>query len=212
VDDDRLLHRRRVRALLLAVVAAVAPLAACGADEAAGLAGVVREPALQVASVELPAAADGEPHALRADDGELLVVYFGYTSCPDICPTTLSDVGAAIAALPAEDADRVTVAFATVDPERDTAAVMDDYLAHFVSDGVALRTEDPDELVAATEAFGASFEVEDHEEGEGGYAVAHTAVTYVVDDTGAVVVEWPFGFEIPDMTSDLTTLLDQETT
>jgi protein SCO1/2 len=97
----------------------------------------------------------------------------------------------------------------TVDPERDTAAVLDGYLDHFFDDGVALRTDDPDELSAAADAFGVQFEVEDHVAGDA-YDVAHTAMTYVVDDTGAVVVEWPFGFETESMTSDLTTLLRRD--
>lgn len=201
------------------LVALAAAVAACGDDpgetaasQAPELAGVVRSPSLEVAEVTMPdAEADGEVVTMKADPGELLLVYFGYTSCPDICPTTMSDISVALGDLPAAEADRVTVAMVTVDPERDTGEVLGGYLDSFFDRRLALRTEDPDQLEAATEAFGVRFEVEDHGPEDRTYDVAHSAVTYVVDDTGTVAVEWPFGFDSRDMTSDLTTLLQEET-
>jgi protein SCO1/2 len=215
-------HRRSV--LLTALLLIVVGLAGCGSDEAgdsatggteaeeAALAGVVRTPPLEVAGIELPdVAATGEPVPLQAPPGELHLVYFGYTSCPDICPTTMTDVGVALDDLPPELAERVTVGMVTVDPERDTAEVLTGYLDHFFDRRMALRTEDPAELDAAADAFGVRFEVEAHDPGATTYEVSHSAVTYVVDDTGEVVVEWPFGFDSRDMTADLTTLLQEDT-
>jgi protein SCO1 len=190
---------RRAGVLLFVIVAG-----ACGAGEAV-LQGAVRTPPLQVDSVILPSA-DGDRVALRAADDGLLLVYFGYTSCPDVCPTTMADISAALVELPPELSDRVTVAMVSVDPERDTGEVLSDYLSHFFSRGIALRTDDPTELEAAAAAFGVQWEIADHGPGEP-YDVAHTAITYVVDDTGTVVVEWPFGFESEAMASDLTLLL-----
>jgi protein SCO1/2 len=195
----------------IAVGALTVLVAACGTDDDASLEGNVRNPPLDVSEVQLPEAGGGALVPLTADDGELQLVYFGYTSCPDVCPTTLSDISVALDDLPDDLADRVTVAMVTVDPERDTAAVLDGYLDHFFADGLALRTADPAELAAAADVFGVQFEVEDHEADEP-YDVSHTAMTYVVDDTGAVVVEWPFGFETESMTSDLTTLLRRDPT
>lgn len=195
----------------MGLVAAVA--VACGADADGGaLSGVVRDPPLDVAAVQLPAADDGRTVTMQAPPGELLVVYFGYTSCPDICPTTMSDLSIAVHDLPDALADRVTTAFVTVDPDRDTADVLGEYLGHFFADGIPLRTEDADELAAAASAFGVQYEVADHRPGDRSYEVAHTAVTYVVDDTGAVAVEWPFGFETSRMTADLRALLEKEST
>ena len=191
-------------------------VAACGSESgtSAGLAptpslaGVVREPALEVATVTLPDVADGgAPLAMQAADDELLLVYFGYTSCPDVCPMTMSDISVALDDLDDGLADRVTVAMATVDPERDQPETLTGYLGHFFERTAALRTEDPEALDDAARAFGVQYEVEDHEPGEATYDVAHSAITYVVDDTGTVVVEWPFGFESEHMTTDLTTLL-----
>lgn len=193
------------------MIAAVGVLSACGAAEPPGLAGVVREPALEVASVSLPSIA-GEDTEMMAQPGELLVVYFGYTFCPDICPATMSDISVAFGDLDAAQRERVSVAFVTVDPERDTADQLEEYLGYFFDDGLALRTEDPAVLGEAAAAFGVEFEVADHEPGARRYDVAHTAVTYVVDDEGTVGVEWPFGFAPDDMAADLDHLLNEERT
>lgn len=189
-------------------------LAACASDgdgpaSAGKLTGVVRDPASNVADVTLPDA-DGTLRSMRADRGELRLVYFGYTSCPDVCPTTMSDIKVALGDLPEDQARRVTVTMVTVDPERDTPEVLADYLDHFFDRFVALRTEDSGELRAAAKAFGVQYQLEEHEPGAS-YEVAHSAVTYVVDDTGTVVVEWPFGFESTDMANDLRHLLTKET-
>lgn len=199
----------RLRASL---VAALLVLAACGdaSGETTALGGAVRAPALEVGDASLPDATSGARMAMQAPAGELLLVYFGYTSCPDVCPTTMNDLRIAIEALPPELAERVSVAMVTVDPERDTAEVLTRYLDSFFDRSHALRTDDPAELAAAAEVFMVQWEIEEHEPGDA-YAVAHTATTFVVDDTGTVAVEWPFGFEPEAMTTDLTTLLEQET-
>jgi protein SCO1/2 len=146
---------------------------------------------------------------MRAPAGQLYLVYFGYTSCPDVCPTTLSDIRVALDDLPPDLAHRVTVAMATVDPERDTGPVLTQYLGHFFDRSIALREPDPTCFTAAADAFGVQWQVGAHRAGEP-YDVSHTAITYVVDDTGTVAVEWPFGFDSRDMTADLTTLLEEE--
>jgi protein SCO1/2 len=184
---------------------------ACGDDGPGELAGAVRTPPLEVAGVSLPAVSGSgeEPLTMQAPPGELYLVYFGYTSCPDVCPTSMSDISVALDDLPDDLAERVTVAMASVDPERDTGEIVAGYLDHFFDRSLALRTDDPDALATAADAFGVQWEIEEHAPGEP-YDVAHTAVTYVVDDTGTVVVEWPFGFDSEAMTSDLRTLLEEE--
>ena len=197
-----------------AAVAAFVLVASSGCaagDDDPALRGAVRNPPLEVASVVLPDVADGRAVPMRAPASELYIIYFGYTSCPDVCPTTLSDIRVALEDLPADLADRVTVGMATVDPERDTDAVLTGYLGHFFDRSLALRTTDPAQLAAAAEVFGVQWEIADHDPGEA-YDVSHTAVTYVVDDGGRVVVEWPFGFDHRSMTADLKTLLTEEPT
>lgn len=176
------------------------------------LLGMVRDPALEVEDVRLPLASNpGDSMKMEAKDGDLLLVYFGYTSCPDVCPTTLSDISVALRDLPKALARRVTVAMVTVDPDRDTAMVLTEYLGHFFDGAIALRTDDPATLSAAATAFGVKYEVDPHEPGNTTYEVGHTATTYVINDEGRVVVEWPFGFESSHMTSDITHLLTTKT-
>jgi protein SCO1 len=202
----------RVPGALVVSLLVIAGAASCGDDDGEGdgsLLGMVRTPALEVGHIELldVSGADPAPRPMRAPTGELYLIYFGFTSCPDICPTTMSDISVAVRDLPAESAERVTVGMVTVDPERDTPEVLAGYLRHFFDSSLPLQATDADALDEAAEAFGVRFEVADHDPGDAYYEVAHSAITYVVDDTGTVVVEWPFGFDNQQMTSDLTTLL-----
>jgi protein SCO1 len=207
---------RRFRVLplaALAVLLASLGLTACGggSDAPSSLQGVVRKPALQVASVTLPdesPLADGAPFAMKAAKGGLLLAYFGYTNCPDVCPTTLSDIGRALRDLPASDREKIEVAFATVDPDRDSGSLLSSYLDHFVDGGHALRTTDAAQLQTAEDAFGVV--AKKVPEGNS-YSMEHTAITYVIDNTGKVVVEWPFGTDSKDMANDMRFLLARGT-
>lgn len=207
-------YARSQRCLAAAAIVSLLALGACSDDTAdespTTFAGVVREPALNVADVELldVSTPDPTPTAMKAEDDGLLVVYFGYTNCPDICPTTMSDVSVALADLPPEQAERVRVAMVTVDPERDTPEVLSEYLGWFFDRPLPLQAADTAALDAAADAFGVRYEVAEHAPGETSYEVSHSAVTYVVDDTGTVRVEWPFGFDTELMADDLASLLE----
>ena len=131
-------------------------------------------------------------------------MYFGYTSCPDVCPTTMADLRVAVESLGA-DAERVEVAMATIDPDRDSGEALTSYVQTFVEDGHALRTADDDLLRSATDAFGADYSVTEAEDGE--IEVTHTGSVYVVDDAGRMLVQWPFGTSAGDIENDLRTLL-----
>lgn len=196
----------RLRFRVLAIMLLVGSLvASCGGSEE--LAGFVREPVPIVADHSLPDVTDDESdYRFAAPEDGLLVVYFGYTHCPDVCPTTMSDIRSAVGEL-GDDARRVDVAMATIDPDRDTPEVITDYVRAFFEDGHALRTEDDDRLSAVTEAFGAAYQVEELEDGR--IEVVHTGHAYVVDDRGALRVTWPFGTTQEDMASDLELLLEE---
>jgi protein SCO1/2 len=146
--------------------------------------------------------------AMHAQTNELLLVYFGYTGCPDICPTTMADVGRAIRGLPTDLGRRVDVAMVTLDPERDTPDRLAQFLAYFFVRSHGLRTTDAHQLADAAAAFEVRWEVEPHQAGEP-YKLSHTAVTYAVDDTGTVLVEWPFGTNFELIKSDLAILLER---
>lgn len=214
--ESGMITRSQVTAVArnLAIGAALLTMvASCSKDLRTGaLRGALRTPPLVVGSISLPGVGNNAaPVTMQAPPNELYLVYFGYTSCPDVCPTTMSDIRVALDGLPKEKSSKVTVAMVTVDPERDTPEILNGYLAHFFDHSLALRTTDAAQLTAAAGAFGVKFEVASHSAGAA-YNVAHTAVTYVVDDTGTVVVEWPFGLATDDMTSDLLTLLNREQT
>jgi protein SCO1/2 len=107
-----------------------------------------------------------------------------------------------------EDAGRVGLAMVTVDPARDTEAVLTDYVRSFVPDGHALRTEDDAALRAAATAFGADYVVQAPAGGE--VEVGHTSHLYAVDDRGRLVLQWPFGTAPDDIRADLEQLLAGE--
>ncbi len=194
---------RRIGALL---VAASLFAGACGSDAPRELAGYRREPAPAVGELALPdLSASGEEFDFRADQGHLLVVYFGYTNCPDFCPTTLSDLKLATKRMKDEDAARIDVAMVTVDPGRDIP-ILPEYIASFFDDGHALGTDNDQRLAQVAAPFGVSYNVD--EAADGSVEVSHTTSLYVVDDTGHLALTWQFGVPIDDLSSDLTQLLE----
>lgn len=191
----------------IAVIAAavVAVVAACGTPTHE-LGGWVRQPLPTVDNVALPDVTnDDAPFEFRAPPGGVLLVYFGFTFCPDVCPTTLSDLKVALEDL-GDDAARVEVAFVTVDPDRDVGDTLTGYIGFFTDGrGHALRTEDPDLLKAAAEPFGVDYAVTTNEDGE--IEVGHTASLFAVDDRGRLLVTWPFGVRPEVLAADLAWLL-----
>ncbi len=158
-----------------------------------------------MSAVSLPdaTAADAD-FPMRATANGVLIVLFGYTNCPDICPTSMATVRTAFGRL-GSDAAKVGVAMVTVDPARDTDDVLARYVRGFVDSGHALRTEDGAALRAAATAFGADYSVTTGTDGT--VEVSHTSMLYAVDDQGKVALVWPFGTTASDITSDLRLLL-----
>lgn len=200
-------RRRTIRGTalvgLLAGVAAL--LAACG-SEPSTLVGYEVEPAPVVAGFALTDVAHGdERFELRARRGEILVVFLGFTNCPDACPTAMAEIRAALGRL-GDRAQRVGVAMITVDPERDVGPVFADYVGQFVEAGRALRTDDAGELQSIVTTFGATAVTDHNHKGE--VEVGHTDYTYTVDDTGTVVLTWTAEMTVDDIVNDLEILLD----
>lgn len=193
-----------MRKLIVAIAVLSVAAASCGSgsDE---LSGFVRTPLPSVAAVTLPdAGAGGAPFAMEASPGGLLLVYFGYTSCPDVCPTTLADLKKVFAAL-GDDAGRVTFAMETIDIDRDTDAIITSYVQAFLPDGHGLRADDDATLRAAADAFGANYKVT--KDADGHYEVQHTAHLYAVDDEGLIRVTWAFGTAPEAIMHDIRQLL-----
>jgi protein SCO1/2 len=120
----------------------------------------------------------GEPFDLERLRGRPVFVYFGYTHCPDVCPSTLADLRAGIKASGVD----ATVVFVTVDPERDDGAAMKQY-TDFYDAGFIGLTGTAEEIAAAAEAWGVSYE-RLPSESAGGYAMAHSTDSYLVDADG----------------------------
>jgi protein SCO1/2 len=214
--------RRRRRNLTAAALGALVLVgAACGSDSSGSsadsspplsaersLAGVVREPAPVVDGTTLPSLTEpGTEASFRAADGELRAVYFGYTNCPDVCPTTLADWTVALRRLPPEVAERVSTLMVTVDPERDNE-VLAGYVRSFVPDADAAGTTDADLLAAAAAPFGVTYAVATNDEGE--IEVEHSGFLYLVGDDGRLLVSWPFGTSSEDMAADVQALFDRQ--
>ncbi len=168
------------------------------------LAGIVRTPAPSVDATALPSLTNpGDDAVFRAEPGGFRAVYFGFTNCPDVCPTTMADWAVALRRLPPELADSVDTLMVTVDPERDNA-VLPGYVTSFVADAEAAGTTDADLLAAAAEPFGASYDVVTTDDGD--IEVSHSGFLYLVDDEGRLQVTWPFGLSSSDMATDVAQL------
>jgi protein SCO1/2 len=190
------------------VIVAGFALAACGDSGPYIPAGLVRTPYPEVGHLALPESTNGGvDFHFQAQPRELLLLYFGYTGCPDICPTTLADLRSALRDV-GDRAQRVEVAFATIDPNRDTDSVMTAYIHAFFADGHGLRTDDPDLLAEVAAPLGVSYSVSEPNE-DGHIDVVHTAWVYVIDDQGRLVLMWPFGTEPEDIARDIKNLFKE---
>jgi len=148
----------------------------------------------------------GEPFRLSDQHGKTVVIFFGYTHCPDVCPVTLSEFKNVKEQL-GDLADQVEFVFITVDPERDTADVLGQYLANFDPAFIGL-TGTPDQLEPVYKSYGVY-----HEQTEtgsaAGYLVDHTARMYVIDSQGNWRLTYPFGMEVEKQVEDLAHLLQE---
>jgi len=135
---------------------------------------------------------------------ELVLVFFGYTSCPDVCPLTLTHLTQALQDLGPE-AQRVQVVLITVDPDRDTPERLEQYLGAFHPSFLGL-TGTEIEIRAVADSFGAFFAKSG---GGADYTVDHTARTFVLDSTGHIPLTFPVTATAGEVHRDLSFLLDK---
>ncbi len=136
----------------------------------------------------------GQPFHLLDQGGKVVLIYFGYTHCPDLCPTTLSDFKT-VKRLLGSNADRVRFVFITVDPARDTPEVMRQYVAAFDPSFIAI-TPTAAQLADLSKRYDLQTELATPDQ-SGSYAVAHTSLTYVVDRSGQMRLMYPTGSGFP---------------
>ncbi|MET0146084.1 MAG: SCO family protein [Ilumatobacteraceae bacterium] len=196
--------RTRTRTRAFGALAIAGMLVACGGEDRQ-LVGVTRDVEPQVDTVTLPDLSEGgAPFEFRGPADGLLLVYFGYTNCPDACPTTMANVRAARQDL-GDDADRVELAMVSVDPDRDIP-VLTDYVQSFVPGAHAIATEDQAALQSVAGPFGVSYLVRTAPNGD--IEVGHTDSLFAVDDGGKLVLTWSLGTSADDLAADVRQLLD----
>ena len=191
-------------------------LAACAWAGSLGALAACSEPKPEFKSVDLTGADyakdfqltdhNGQPRSLKDFRGKLVVVFFGYTQCPDFCPTSMAELAQARKLL-GPDADKLQALFITVDPERDTPELLKAYMANFDPTFLALRGT-PEQLAAVAKDFKVYYKKVDGKT-PGSYTMDHTAASYVYDTQGRLRLYARYGSGAPALASDLQLLLKQ---
>lgn len=169
-------------------------------DQALGDDGItVYDPPREIDDYTLISAEAGEL-ALSDLDGQLTLIYFGYTNCPDFCPPTMLDY-AEIKETLGEDAENVNFVFVGVDTARDTAAFMTEYVNRYDSDFYGLTAE-TDTLDAMSEAFPFNFTLNEADE-NGFYTVDHTISKFLLDENGDLVKVFSWGLSASTIANEI---------
>lgn len=153
------------------------------------------------------ARADGSVFKLSEERGGVVLLFFGYTSCPDVCPTTLAEMKLAVEALKPAEADQIKVVFVTVDPERDTPERAQEYVDHFSASFIGL-SGDESELTKVWSDYGIFREKVDSESATG-YLVNHTARILLIDRNGDLRISFPYDAPVEDIIHDLKLILKE---
>jgi protein SCO1/2 len=148
---------------------------------------------------------NGVPFSLSQLTGDVVVVYFGYTTCPDLCPTTLSDFTAVKSALGAR-ASQVKFLMVSLDPERDTLPVLKRYLAFFDPEFIGLRG-DTQQTAAVEAEYGVIAKRVDYPDSATKYLIDHTALIYVIDPQGRFKLTYPYGTDPALIAQDIQHLM-----
>jgi len=147
----------------------------------------------------------GQPFSLASQRGKVVMLFFGYTMCPDVCPTTLSKLTTVTARLGADRAQVKTV-YVTVDPARDSPAVLKADLDLFDLDAVGLTgtREAIDKVVAM---YGATYEITPTPNSAAKYSVAHSTTLYIIDQDGIIRREFPYEATADEIVAAIRPLL-----
>ena len=182
-----------MRVAFVFVIAAVITLAGCSSFAYRGSA---VDPPVNLPELKLTDT-QGKEFSLSSQRGRVVLLYFGYTHCPDACPETLSHLAQARRVL-GQAASSLSIVFVTTDPERDTAEVLKQYIAHFDPAIVALRGT-PEELAAIYQGYHVAVIKEEPMAGQAGYQVGHSDLIYVIDKAG----RWRESFDSTSSADDL---------
>jgi cytochrome oxidase Cu insertion factor (SCO1/SenC/PrrC family) len=201
----------RWKSIGLVVAGAITALAAGAWVLQSWLAG--REPSQGEALIESDFSLDdhtGNPVSDEDFEGKWQLVFFGFTSCPDVCPTTLSDVSAVLEQL-GDGAEQVQPLFITVDPERDTPEVMAEYVANFDPRIVGL-TGSMEQIKQAAQAFRAYYAKVEQEGQADGYTMDHSAFLYLMSPDGEYAAHFSVRDEPAAIADQIRAYLEGEKT
>lgn len=192
------------KSLLLAVLAILA-VSACssGPADPSRFKGTLMPTAIPAPDFALVDAA-GQEVQLSDYLGKIVLLYFGYSFCPDVCPTTLSDLKLVQNQLD-ESGEKIQVIMVTVDPERDTPEKLAEYVAHFHPTFVGLSGT-KEAIDAAAEGYGVYYEKHEGTPATG-YLIDHTARVFVIEPDGNHRLSFGFGTTVKDMVADLRLLI-----
>jgi protein SCO1/2 len=168
--------------------------------------GAVIEPPAQAADFTLTDQ-DGNPFRLSDQKGKIVLIFFGYTHCPDVCPITLAEFKQ-IKAMLGDKADQVRFVFVTVDPERDTPETINTFLQNFDPTFIGL-TSDRATLEPVWKAYGVYQQKQDAGSAAG-YLVDHSTRTYLIDSAGSWRINYPYGMEPEKIAQDLGHLMKEQ--
>jgi protein SCO1/2 len=147
----------------------------------------------------------GKPRTLADFQGKVVVLFFGFTQCPDVCPTTLAEMAKVVKELGA-DGGKVQVLFVSVDPERDTPELLKQYVTAFNPSFLGM-VGDAEATVRATKEF--KVYVQKQPTKSGGYSVDHSAGTFILDQQGRLRLFAQYGAGAPVLLNDIKALLKQ---
>ena len=149
---------------------------------------------------------NGQPRSLQDFRGKVVVMFFGYTQCPDVCPTSMNEL-VEVKKLLGPDGDKLQGLFVTVDPARDTPAVLKAYMANFDPTFLALHAE-PDKLAAVAKDYKVYYKKSEGKTPTS-YTMDHSAGSYVYDTQGRLRLYTRYGSGAPAMAADIKLLLKQ---
>ena len=178
--------------------------------------GLSSKPAVSFSGVDITGAsyartlslpdANGQPRTLGDFKGKVTVVFFGYTQCPDVCPTTMTELAQVKKSL-GSDGDKLQAVFVTIDPERDTPEILKAYMGSFDPSFVALRGT-LEQTQAAAKEFKVYF-AKVPGKTEGSYTMDHSAGSFILDQRGNVRLFERYGASTDGLTADVKALLKQ---
>lgn len=151
---------------------------------------------------------NGQPRSLQDFRGKIVVLFFGYTQCPDVCPTSMTEL-AEVKKLLGADGEKLQGLFVTVDPARDTPELLKAYMANFDPTFLALYAASPEKLAALAKDYKVYYKKVEGKTPTS-YTMDHSAGSYIYDTDGKLRLYTRYGSGAPAMASDIKLLLQQK--